>query len=643
MSSQSTIFALLKFYATRMNTATVNYIDFVSYVKKYAQIHVVEQPDLVNFLGNAEPNIEKELENLATSRQILITDADTKRTIFFIPAYVQKFSKIYQDIQSKTTRPFPVVSDMPKTIPLDILTRLTAQDFIKNMLQSQELNDKTLYSISFPHEIPSIIVPSNLPVSVFGDICIAKIRALLQKDEHHEYFSKKLRISNPGKEIACKNFFERFVNHSENIINDLKTSGDNFYFWTQLCYFIRQDYESIKDFTPEDVTILQAIYISEIMTTFFKDKLKNEKSKKEALENLKQALERPPYYFSMQDILNFTNSKGVLLTKLYSPDDLKRFLEIETSESEESGSAKLPKLLVFKTGSGSRYFIYKDKIVPLIIRLCNEAHDTIGQMIKDSWVQALGNFDKLPEMTNAAKYEEMLRGKTEKLSPVLYALLNANFLLMLTYELRAKNAEVQLSLFEHDKLLPYSSLLLLKQQDLLSNAKIELPFWYSIPIFSWLMSLFVRKPKKKNYDTMPSSASSFQKVLDSDNLQTSSSRSTKKISKEKKLAMKATQLERHFVQEGSTVERDMVSYLKIWNKMIDNQARINLEEDVNVLIRDYIRKVISTLNGTTFDEQRLETLAQNLCNTPGMRKIGEPEALKMYVQLYILHLLKSIS
>ena len=68
MSSQSTIFALLKFYATRMNTATVNYIDFVSYVKKYAQIHVVEQPDLVNFLGNAEPNIEKELENLATSR-----------------------------------------------------------------------------------------------------------------------------------------------------------------------------------------------------------------------------------------------------------------------------------------------------------------------------------------------------------------------------------------------------------------------------------------------------------------------------------------------------------------------------------------------------------------------------------------------
>ena len=135
----------------------------------------------------------------------------------------------------------------------------------------------------------------------------------------------------------------------------------------------------------------------------------------------------------------------------------------------------------------------------------------------------------------------------------------------------------------------------------------------------------------------------FQKVLDSDNLQTSSSRSTKKISKEKKLAMKATQLERHFVQEGSTVERDMVSYLKIWNKMIDNQARINLEEDVNVLIRDYIRKVISTLNGTTFDEQRLETLAQNLCNTPGMRKIGEPEALKMYVQLYILHLLKSIS
>lgn len=641
MASQSTLFALLKFYANRMNTPLVNCLEFISYVKKYAQIHVEEQADLVTYLGNSDALIEKDLESLVESKQIVIGGTDKKRTIFFLPAFVQKFAKVYQELQKKPTNPFPVVGDLPKVVPLDILTKITAQEYLAIGMNKQELNDKTLYAVSLPHDVPSILVPSNLPAETLGDICIAKIRTLLLKEDQYEYFSKKLRISNPGKEIACKNFINKFVNFSENIITELKNSGDSFYFWTQLCYFIRQDYESIKDFTPEDVNVLQAIYISEIITTYHKDKIKAEQQTQEALEALQKNLLKPPYYFTMQDILNFTNSKNVMLTKLYSADDLKKFLEHETSESEDEGTAKLPRLLVFKIPSGTRYFIYKDNIVPLIIRLCNEAHETLGQMIKDQWVEELRNFNKLPEMTNAARFEEMLKEKTAKLSPVLHALLNANFLLMLTYELRAKNAEVQLSLFEHDKLLPYSSLLLLRQQDILSNAKIELPIWYFIPLLSWIVSLFAKKPKQR-HSTSSSNKSSFQKVYD-DMPGRSTSKSSKPVSRGKQLAQSAAKLEQLFAQEGSTVEREMVSYLKIWNKMIDKQARANLEEDVNSLIRDYIRKVLNTLHGSTFDSSRLENLARTLCSTPNMKRIGEPEALKMYVQMYIIHLLKGLS
>ncbi len=123
----------------------------------------------------------------------------------------------------------------------------------------------------------------------------------------------------------------------------------------------------------------------------------------------------------------------------------------------------------------------------------------------------------------------------------------------------------------------------------------------------------------------------------------STSKSSKPVSRGKQLAQSAAKLEQLFAQEGSTVEREMVSYLKIWNKMIDKQARANLEEDVNSLIRDYIRKVLNTLHGSTFDSSRLENLARTLCSTPNMKRIGEPEALKMYVQMYIIHLLKGLS
>lgn len=642
MASQSTIFALLKFYANKTQQAVVNYQSFLDYVKKYAQIHVEEQPDLVTYLGNSDSIIDKDLESLIEAKQIVINGKDKKRAIYFIPLFVQKYNRVYLEIKAKNTNPFPVINDLPQGTPMDILTKIPVQDYLAQMLKKQELNDKTLYALSMPHDITPILVPSNLPVDVLTEICIGKIRALLMKEDQHEYFSKKIRISNPGKELAAKNFVDKFVHFSANLINELKNSGDSFYIWNQLCYFIRQDYESIKDFTPEDVNILQAIYIAEIVTAFHKDQMKSEHQKEEALEALHADLQKPPYYFTMQDILNFTNPKNILLTKLYSADDLKHFLEKETSESEEEGTSKLPRLLVFKIPSGTRYFIYKDKIVPLIIRLSNEAHETIGQMIKNQWVEALRNFDKLPEMTNQSKFEELLKAKTEKLSPVLHSLLNANFLLMLTYELRAKNADVQLSLFEHDKLLPYSNLLLLRQQDILANAKIELPVWYFIPIVSWLMSLFIKKPKNKHAAYSSSESSSFQKVFNDDTPK-SASKQSKPVSKGKQLAQSAIKLEKHFTQEGSTVEREMVSYLKIWNKMIDKKAHANLEEDVNSLIRDYIRKVLSTLHGSTFDEARLDNLASTLCSTSNMKRIGEPEALKMYVKMYIIHLLKGLS
>ncbi|QTQ12279.1 hypothetical protein HRI96_08755 [Treponema parvum] len=637
MAKKSIINILLKFYANRLNTYTVDYDEFISYVKKYAQIHVEEQPDLVMYLGNADAQIEKDLEELEADRKVLIINNDKKRTIFVITMYVQKFEKLYQEIVIKPTTPFPTISDLPKSVPTDILYKKNASDYLHGALKKQETDDKILYCLSLPHEIPPIIVPSSLKVSTLGEICMAKIRLPLQKEEYRGYFAKKLHISNQGKELATKNFFDKFVNFSNDIIDDLKEPGDNFYFWTQLCYFIRQDYESIKDRTPEDINVLQAIYIAEIIISFYKDKIKQENQKREALEYLKKALQKPPYYFTINDITGIVNAKGVPLTKLYTDDDLKAFLEKETSNNADEGSSHLPDLLVFKVQSKTLFFIYKDKILPLIVRLCNEAHDTVGKIITENWIELLRNFTKVPEMYNQAKYEEILRSKTEKMAPILYALLNANFLLTLTYELRAKSAEIPLPLFEHDRLAPYSSLLLLKQQDLLASAKFALPFWYSIPIVSWLISLFTKKPEKHKQNP---SGTAFQKV----NYDQELAHSIKQpVSKGKALAQAAQALERHFVQEGSTVERDMDSYAKIWNKMIDKKNRVNLEEDVNALIRDYIRNVFNTLNGVTFDENRLENLANTLCNTPNMKRIGEPEALNMYVRMYILHLLKGLT
>ena len=104
------------------------------------------------------------------------------------------------------------------------------------------------------------------------------------------------------------------------------------------------------------------------------------------------------------------------------------------------------------------------------------------------------------------------------------------------------------------------------------------------------------------------------------------------------LAAAAKEIEAQFVPEGSTIDRELDSYSKQWNKLITKEAHAQLTEDVNSLIRDYMRKIIHTISAQTFTVNRIESLAESLVKTPNMQKLSDQDALYMYIQLYIIRL-----
>ena len=65
----------------------------------------------------------------------------------------------------------------------------------------------------------------------------------------------------------------------------------------------------------------------------------------------------------------------------------------------------------------------------------------------------------------------------------------------------------------------------------------------------------------------------------------------------------------------------------------------NLTEDVNSLIRDYIRRIIRTIRASTFDRARVDNLTETLVDTPSLMKIKNRDALLAYVRLYIVKLI----
>lgn len=634
MATSVNLSSILRNFATKQESPFVYIRDFCDYIKKYAAKNLEQQPNLVQYIEISESSLTKELEELASKHEVYLTTQGGKPVVIVITYYSVLYANRFKDIISNITVPFPCVTDLPKQLPVEAIEKTDASEIIPKLQQEQDVKSPVLYCMMMPRDIPAILFPACVPVQFLTRAAMAKIRHMLKKDEYHDYFQKKLRNANPTKEIGSQTFYTRFLQHPDNADQTFDFNGDAFYFWSQLCYFIRIDFEKIKDRTIEDINVLQALSICEIWMMSLKEKANAQQVREDALRELEAALARPPFFYSMDSILKIRDSKGALLYGQYNEDDLKEFLQKLTTESENN---ELPKILVFKVETGARYFIYKQRVFQLVVRLANEAHDTIEKDLTDKWFNSLSEYRKLPEMKDKKAFETVLKDEVRTLSPVLWSLLNANFLTMLNYENDHSENANSFHIFSNGKLLPYSELLMLSNSSILSTAKIMLPFWHTIPILSWIMSMINSKKNEKKPRKKAIKEFSADDIPDDTPKQSPG----RYVNKKEAVIEAARNVADELVPSGSTIDRELDSYLKLWNKMITKEAHASLTEDVNSLIRDYTRKVMRTISASTFTVNRVRTLAETLVKTPNMQKIKENDALTMYVELYILRLLSN--
>lgn len=635
MAAPTDLSVLLRLYSSKQNTPTLILQDFCEYLQKYARHYINEVPEMSMYLENTYAVVVEKLEKLADDSKIfLLTDLKGKRLIFVPQFYIDRILQRFKEIEERIEIPFPLSSELPQNFPPAFLKQVYISTDFNEQIENPQRSNAYLNQLMFPDDTTPMVYPGSVSQEKLLDLAMSKIRFFLTKDDSRDYIQKRLMIANPGKELSIKNNLIQFQTRPSESLRSFKHSKDAFTFWSYLCSFIRQDYIKKTEKTPEETSLLQAIFITEYMNNYYRNKSLQDLQRETALKNLEIAFQKPPLFFDMETISRFTDTRGVPLLGQYKKNDLESFIKEKTGGE---GLNSLPVLLVFRSNN-NRYFVLKEKIFSLLVILCNDSRKNIKDAVTKEWYQLMSNYRQEEAMRNQSDFEKKLNNLCKTLTPILHSLLNASFIPLLAMEGIQTDDKSGFKLFDHGRLLSLSELLMLNRQELLTDTRIMLPFWYTLPIISSILAFFHRPKKKKSSPTKKT-------ITESPEKETVHRADHHDAQKKKKSDLKhaAKQIEKKLIPEGSTLEAEMSSQIDLWNRNLDPNIKENLTDDVNSLIRDYIRNIIKTIRASTVDLARIENLARTLVDTPSLMRIKNRDALLAYVQLYIIKLLSTLN
>lgn len=645
MSSGTDLFTLLRLYANKNRTPQVSVAVFLQFLEKYAKHYESTREDLAYWAQDTGRKVWSELSKLAEQGKIeLITD-EAGTVISIHQFYLDLLQQAYKNIDESAELPFPDENSLGVVMPANQVRNINIEYDLPNLIaQTPKDNppeNPPIYKLVFPDNAGSALLLATMIQRRLLEISLLKIRHYLRSHNNKEYIQHKLAPAFHGKEAQLRDTLNHLLVRPFDAIRDMEASGDFIYpFWAYLCTQIKNDIKKKNDRLPEDMAALQAVLVLEVYNNYFKGKVTREKEAETAFRNLELQLEKPPFYYTIDDIVRFTDTKGVPLLGQYTQEALEQYLKNKTTTAKQD---QLPDLLIVQGREGVKWFIKKNKMLVLCFKLLGEVRPKVKTAISQRWFKLMQAYETEPSMQDEAAFEQELWELTERFSPVLVSLLDDKKLYLVHEELEKGENGIpeHTRLFYKGTLVPLSELLLLKQKDLLTDVKVLLPFWYSLPIISSLIAFFKRQSKKRKKLKKAVTQANINGVnTDERDEKTGESTSdARQKDRRKELREVALKHRSRLIPEGHTLDSYMEELLDRWNRIINVDAKNNLTEDVNSLIRDYLRRTIRSLKSAPFTADRISNLAETLVNTPNLQKLPAQESLKLYIQLYIVKLL----
>ena len=96
------------------------------------------------------------------------------------------------------------------------------------------------------------------------------------------------------------------------------------------------------------------------------------------------------------------------------------------------------------------------------------------------------------------------------------------------------------------------------------------------------------------------------------------------------------------VPGGKTLDGVLAELAEKWNPLFDSQQRKDLVEDVNSLVRDFLRPLRQSFFLRPPDQSRVRGLAEQLSGSRSLAGIVKKDPLLRYLELYVVRCLDAM-
>ena len=627
MATDIDVLQLLKSYAQKNHTYDIGYRNFAITLSKQFRAADQTVPLYRDLVLNPDVVLVPKLMQLAQKREIaLLLSGNEIDTIRLPESCVNSLIAEYTRIEESPEIPFPDEDTLKLSIPPEWILTIGIDDEFKRVLDVEANNTIPICRISFPEGIKSMIIPVEILKTKLLEFAILKIRHYLRKGANKDYIQQRLLGAFPTKDMMVRDSMTGILIKPYDLISEIQNAKSDFTFpfVAYLNNSIRKDIMSKGELTPDDIAVLQASYILDLFTNYHKSKAQRYFDRENAFKTLDLLLGKTPYAYSIDDICDFRDSQSRPLLGKYTREELEDWLKEKTQAKDEK---HLPQILIL-TVKGQQLFIKLEFFLPYMVNLINSVRPGVRSKIIQEWQNLMYQFEKIPAMLSDENFNTYLSYKIDEINPALSQALASGFAPLVYQEIYGSRGEKNnlFPLFGNLKQAPLNVLLHLDRQQLLTDVKILLPIWYTIPLLSWFYKLIKKLGKKK-----PKQAQT--KRQEQPGAKPESNRALE-------FSQIAGKLEKDIVPQNYTMDQYMMLLIDKWNTLINPEAKRNLVEDINSLVRDYLRKTLRSMKPSSLTLERIDSMANNLLRVPALMQIKNHGALREYIKTYFLKLLK---